>query len=82
MEENSVENIVQAIARDLLSDAIKRLEKADFEIVMHEHDEVVIETKDASVEAEINAIMSEVPSWAKGLVMDADGYECEFYRKD
>ena len=76
-----VENIVQAIARDLLADAIKRLDARGFEIVMHVHDEVVIESDKASVE-EINTIMSQVPKWAKDLVMDADGYECEFYKKD
>lgn len=76
-----VENIVQAIARDLLAGGIKRLDAKGFQIVMHIHDEVVIETDRASVE-EINSIMSQVPKWAKGLVMDADGYECEFYKKD
>lgn len=76
-----VENIVQAIARDILAEAMMRLEKKGFNIVMHIHDEVVIESDSSSVE-EINEIMSIVPSWAPGLILDADGFESEFYKKD
>ena len=76
-----VENIVQAIARDILAEAMIRLEKKGFNIVMHIHDEVVIESDSSSVE-EINEIMSLVPSWAPGLILDADGFESEFYKKD
>ncbi|MBS5971634.1 MAG: DNA polymerase [Finegoldia magna] len=76
-----VENIVQAIARDILAEAMMRLEKKGFNIVMHIHDEVVIESDSSSVE-EINQIMSLVPSWAPGLILDADGFESEFYKKD
>ena len=76
-----VENIVQAIARDILADAMMRLEKKGFNIVMHIHDEVVIESDSSSIE-EINEIMSVVPSWAPGLILDADGFESEFYKKD
>lgn len=76
-----VENIVQAIARDILAEAMMRLEKKGFNIVMHIHDEVVIESDSSSVE-EINEIMSLVPSWAPGLILDADGFESEFYKKD
>ena len=76
-----VENIVQAIARDILAEAMMRLEKKGFNIVMHIHDEVVIESDSSSVE-EINEIMSIVPSWASGLILDADGFESEFYKKD
>lgn len=76
-----VENIVQAIARDILAEAMMRLEKKEFNIVMHIHDEVVIESDASSVE-EINEIMSIVPSWAPGLILDADGFESEFYKKD
>ncbi|MDU5525589.1 MAG: DNA polymerase, partial [Clostridioides difficile] len=56
-----VENIVQAIARDILAEAMMRLEKKGFNIVMHIHDEVVIESDSSSIE-EINEIMSLVPS--------------------
>ena len=76
-----VENIVQAIARDVLAEAMMRLEKKGFNIVMHIHDEVVIESDSSSIE-EINEIMSIVPSWAPGLILDADGFESEFYKKD
>lgn len=76
-----VENIVQAIARDILAEAMMRLEKKGFNIVMHIHDEVVIESDSSSVE-EINEIMSIVPIWAPGLILDADGFESEFYKKD
>ena len=76
-----VENIVQAIARDILSESMIRLEKKGFNIVMHIHDEVVIESDSSSIE-EINEIMSAVPEWAPGLILDADGFESEFYKKD
>ncbi|HFV2484786.1 TPA: DNA polymerase [Streptococcus agalactiae] len=76
-----VENIVQAIARDILAEAMMRLEKKEFNIVMHIHDEVVIESDSSSIE-EINEIISIVPSWAPGLILDADGFESEFYKKD
>ena len=76
-----VENIVQAIARDILAEAMMRLEKKGFNIVMHIHDEVVIESDSSSIE-EINQIMSVVPEWAPGLILDADGFESEFYKKD
>ena len=76
-----VENIVQAIARDILAEAMMRIENEGFNIVMHIHDEVVIESDSSSIE-EINEIMSIVPSWAPGLILDADGFESEFYKKD
>lgn len=77
------ENIVQATARDLLALAMLRLRNAGFEIVMHIHDEAVVEVPDgvSSVD-EICRIMSEAPAWAAGLPLRADGYECEFYKKD
>ena len=77
------ENVVQGTARDLLALAMLRLRNAGFEIVMHIHDEAVVEVPDgvSSVD-EICRIMSEAPAWAAGLPLRADGYECEFYRKD
>ncbi|MBD3948467.1 DNA polymerase [Tuanshanicoccus lijuaniae] len=74
-----VENIVQAIARDILMYAMINLK--DYSIVAHVHDEVIIEAKDASLD-EICRIMRQVPPWANGLILDADGYTCEFYKKD
>ena len=75
-----VENIVQATARDILCNSIHNLQ--NFEIVMHIHDEVVIEaTKDTKLE-DVTNLMSKSPSWAKDLLLRADGYECDFYQKD
>jgi DNA polymerase len=78
-----VENIIQATARDILAEAMVRLEDAGFQIVCHVHDEVVLEVPEgeSSVE-EVNAIMSVVPSWAEGLPLSAAGFESPFYKKD
>ena len=77
-----VENIVQATARDILVEAMRRLEAAGYQIVMHVHDEAVIEAPaDASLD-DICAIMGQTPSWAEGLLLRADGYVCDFYQKD
>ena len=77
-----VENIVQAIARDLLCEAIKNLHNKNFTIVLHVHDEVVIEVeKDKSSVEEICNLMTTSPPWAKDLALKAEGYKCEFYRK-
>lgn len=77
------ENIVQATARDLLALAMLRLRNAGFDIVMHVHDEAVLEVPvgQSSVE-EVCRIMAIAPDWANGLPLRADGYECEFYQKD
>lgn len=78
-----VENIVQATARDCLAVAIDRLERAGFPVVFHVHDEVICEVPiGVSSAAEISAIMAEPISWAEGLPLKADAYECEYYRKD
>lgn len=78
-----VENIVQGTARDLLAEAMLRLKAQGFEIVMHVHDETVLEMPEgeSSVE-EVCDIMAEAPEWADGLPLRADGYECTFYKKD
>lgn len=77
-----VENIVQATARDILVEAMRRLEAAGYQIVMHVHDEAVIEAPaDASLD-DICAIMGQTPAWAEGLLLRADGYVCDFYQKD
>jgi DNA polymerase len=76
-----VENTVQAISRDLLACAMRGLDRAGHRIVMHCHDEVVIEAEpDASVN-EVISIMCAAPEWAKGLDLRAEGYECAFYQK-
>lgn len=77
-----VENIVQAISRDLLCHAMRKLDKAGHNIVMHVHDEAVLEVPlEVSVQ-DICILMSQTPSWAQGLLLRADGYECSFYKKD
>lgn len=79
-----VENITQAIARDLLGEAMLRLDKAGHEIVMHVHDEVVIETGDRCMEtakADIERIMQQLPDWAEGLPLKAAGFQSKFYCK-
>lgn len=77
-----VENIVQAISRDILCDAMRRLDDAGLSIVMHVHDEVVIEADDGVLLDEVCQIMSVTPHWAKGLILRADGFMCPFYQKD
>lgn len=75
-----VENIVQATARDILCYAMQTLNNCS--IVMHVHDEVVIEADPhMSLEA-VCEQMSRTPHWAKGLLLHADGYITEFYKKD
>ncbi len=79
-----VENIVQATARDLLAEAITRIENAGHQIVIHIHDEVVIDEpiNSGTTVTDICALMNELPQWAEGLPIDAAGYECGFYQKD
>lgn len=78
-----VENIVQAVARDCLAEAIMRLENNGFPVVFHVHDEVICEVQEGISSAnELGALMSEPIAWAKGLPLKADAYECEYYRKD
>lgn len=75
-----VENIVQAISRDILSFAMKTLSHCF--ICGHVYDKLIIEcSKEVSLDA-ICEKMGRTPSWATGLVMRADGYETEFYKKD
>lgn len=78
-----VENIVQGTARDLLAEAMIRVEKLGYCIVMHCHDEIIAEVpmSHGSVE-EMCTVMAEQPEWTTGLPLRADGYECAFYKKD
>lgn len=75
-----VENIVQAISRDILMYAIKAL--SHFFICGHIHDEVIIECSKSVSVTEICELMSRTPPWIDGLLLRADGYETEFYKKD
>jgi DNA polymerase len=77
-----VENVTQAISRDLLCHAMQQLEAAGCRIVMHIHDEVVIEAPKEMQVDEVGRIMGIVPLWADGLILDAAGYETGFYMKD
>jgi DNA polymerase len=75
-----VENIVQATSRDILMHSIENLR--DYRIVAHVHDELIIEAdKDTSLDF-LCKKMAEVPDWAEGLLLRADGYTCDFYKKD
>lgn len=75
-----VENIVQGISRDVLLYAMQTLRNCS--IVAHVHDEIIIEAdKDMSLKA-VCEQMGRTPPWAEGLILNADGYECEFYKKD
>lgn len=76
-----VENITQAIARDCLAEAMKRLDQAGYGIALHVHDEVVIDT-DKDAMADITEMMSKDINWAPGLPLRGDTYQTKFYRKD
>lgn len=78
-----VENITQAIARDLLAEAMLRLEDAGYDIVMHVHDEVVCEVPDNSTKSlsEYEAIMAQVPTWAEGMPIDVEGWVGKRFKK-
>jgi hypothetical protein len=77
-----VENIVQAISRDLLAEAMLRLDSAGYNIVGHVHDEIIIDQrKDSGSLEDAISIMTAVPGWAKGLPVAAKRFESEFYKK-
>ena len=79
------ENITQAVARDCLAAAITRLTDAGYRIVMHVHDEVVIEIDELDPEetlAEVNAFMGDPLPWAPGLHLTAAGFTSKYYMKD
>lgn len=74
-----VENITQGVARDLLMHSMATMQ--DMDIVGHVHDEVIVECDiDITVE-QVCGLMEQIPDWAEGLLLRADGYECEFYMK-
>lgn len=75
-----VENIVQAISRDLLAYAMQLL--GNEKIVGHVHDEVILEAKSSQMVGEISALMANTPAWINDINLRADGYECQFYQKD
>ncbi|NMV53503.1 hypothetical protein FOL88_00415 [Lactobacillus reuteri] len=77
-----VENIVQATSRDLLAEAMRRLETTGNPIVMHIHDEAVIDAPIDHLLEKVVKIMTEVPAWADGLILNAAGFVSDFYKKD
>jgi len=79
-----VENIVQATARDCLAEAMQRVAAMGYSIVMHVHDEMIVDVpvEDKDALARINKAMSDPISWAPGLPLRGDGYETTFYKKD
>ena len=77
-----VENIVQGTARDLLAEAMLRVEKKGYPIVMHCHDEIIAEVPEGTGSVdEMCEVMAVQPEWAEGLPLRADGYQCNFYQK-
>lgn len=78
-----VHNCVQAVARDCLAEAITRLEAAGYHVVFHIHDEIVVDAPPERQDLEaMEALMAEVPEWAAGLPLNADGWVNEFFKKD
>lgn len=75
-----VENIVQAISRDILCHAMQALQPCP--IVMHVHDEIVMEADQNRSLQTVCSQMNRTPPWADGLILCADGYDCPFYKKD
>ena len=79
-----VENVVQAVARDVLASGMFRAEEAGYEVCLHVHDELITETPDSddySVD-ELSRIMATNPGWSMGLPLAAAGFETHRYRKD
>lgn len=74
------ENIIQATSRDILMHSIETLR--GYRIVAHVHDELIIEADKGTSLEEICEMMARVPDWAEGLLLRADGYVCDFYKKD
>ena len=75
-----VENITQAISRDILCYTMQTLR--NMEIVAHVHDEIIIECDERVSVTVICEQMARTPPWAEGLLLRADGFECQFYQKD
>lgn len=75
-----VENIVQAVSRDILAYAMRTLSYC--QIVGHVHDELIIECSPGVSLEELCKQMGRTPPWINGLLLRADGYECKFYKKD
>ena len=78
-----VENCTQSTARDLLAEAMWRMEQAGLDIVGHVHDEVILEVPKGTITVEdVCSIMNQNPVWANGLVLSSAGYRGDYYFKD
>mgnify|MGYP000941380394 CR=1 FL=1 len=79
-----VENVVQAIARDCLAESLMRLDQAGYQTVFHIHDEAVIDVPKADAMAleNISEIMGTPIPWAPGLLLRAEGFETNYYKKE
>lgn len=77
-----VENVVQAIARDCLEVTLERVRVAGYRVVMHIHDEIVIDARADQYLKDVNAIFAEPIPWAPGLPLNGDGFESPYYKKD
>ena len=79
-----VENVTQAVARDCLAEAMQRVTAAGYNIVMHVHDEMIVDAPNERTDAakEITELMSRTPDWAEGLPLKGETYETSFYKKD
>lgn len=77
------ENVVQAIARDCLAFALKNIEAAGYRIVMHIHDEVILDVPEERADLDtVCKLMCKMPKWAEGLLLTADGFVGNYYKKD
>ena len=75
-----VENITQAVARDIMAESMLQLEGRGYPIVLTVHDEIISEVSNGTVE-EFTSIMEETPRWAEGLPIKVEAYEASRYRK-
>ena len=78
------ENIVQAVARDCLANAMRNLSEAGYKINFHIHDEVILEVSEDGPQSleEAVRLMCRPPSWAPGLPLNADGFTGSYYKKE
>lgn len=77
------ENVVQAIARDCLAAALRRIEAAGYQIVMHIHDEVILDVPEERADLDtVCKLMCQTQPWAEGLLLNADGFVGDYYKKD
>lgn len=79
------ENLIQAIARDCLAVSMSKIQQAGYHIVMHVHDEVIVEVPSDGADEHLKRIeelMGEPIDWAPGLLLTADGFNSPYYRKD